>query len=70
MTNFRGILGQSWNSEISAILPYEILEFNFDKNPLKLSIMKNYEILKKSSVTRSQKDKGVASSWEWHAYFS
>ena len=30
MTSFREILGQSQNSEISAILPYEILEFNFD----------------------------------------
>ena len=30
MTNFREILGQSWNSEISAILPYEIQSFNFD----------------------------------------
>ena len=43
------------------------------KIPLKLvifSLCKNYEIKKKSSVTWSQKDKGVASSWEWHAYFS
>ena len=27
---FREILGQSQNSEISAILPYEISSFNFD----------------------------------------
>ena len=26
MTSFRGFLGQSWNSEISAILPYESQE--------------------------------------------
>ena len=30
MTSFRGILGKSGNSEILAILPYEIQEFNFD----------------------------------------
>ena len=30
MTSFRGILGKSQNSEISAILPYEISSFNFD----------------------------------------
>ena len=32
MTSFRIIFGQSWNSEISAILPYEIWfqSFNFD----------------------------------------
>ena len=30
MTSFREILGQSQNSEISAILPYEISSFNFD----------------------------------------
>ena len=30
MTSFREILGQIWNSEISAILAYEVLEFNFD----------------------------------------
>ena len=45
MTNFRGILGQSWNSEISAILPYEILEFNWLKIPLKLVI---FQFMKKS----------------------
>ena len=71
MTSFRGILGQSWNSEMSAILPYEILDFNFDlKNPLKLVIFplwKHCEIQKKSSVTWSQIDKGMASSWKWHA---
>ena len=33
-------------------------------------IWKNYEISKKSSVTWSWKDKGVASSWESHAHFS
>ena len=27
MTSFRAILGESWNSEISAILPYEIYLF-------------------------------------------
>ena len=30
LTNFRGILSQSWNSEVSAILPYEFQSFNFD----------------------------------------
>ena len=40
MTSFRGILGQSWNSEISAILPNEILEFNFD-----LKILWNYLVI-------------------------
>ena len=30
LTNFRGILGQSWNSEVSGILPYEFQSFNFD----------------------------------------
>ena len=32
--------------------------------------MKNYENLKKSYVTLIRKDKGVALSWEWYAYFS
>ena len=32
--SFRGILGQSWNSVILAILPYEIQSFNFDLNSL------------------------------------
>ena len=76
MTSLRGILGQSWNSEISAILPCEIWffsEFQLWPNiPLKLVIFpfwKNYKILKKSSVTWSWRDKGVASSLEWQAYF-
>ena len=30
LTNFKGILGQGWNSEVSAILPYEFQSFNFD----------------------------------------
>ena len=28
--HIQGILGQSWNSEVSAILPYEFQSFNFD----------------------------------------
>ena len=51
ITSFRGILGQSWNSEISAILPYEIGFFSefqlWPKIALKLFIFplwKNYEI--------------------------
>ena len=72
MTSFRGILGQSWNSEVSAILPYEILPFNFDFKFCWNWSFFHYELwdLKKSSVTWSWKDKGVASSWKSHAHFS
>ena len=30
MTSFRGILGQTWNSEISANLPYEFISSEND----------------------------------------
>ncbi len=62
------------NSEISAILPYEIQSFNFELKFLWNWSFFHYELkvldLKKSSVTWRQKGKGVASLWEWHAYFS
>ena len=39
LTNFRGILSQSWNSEVSAILPYGFSEFQlWLKIPMKLVI--------------------------------
>ena len=71
MTSFSKILGQSWKSSISAILPYEILPFNFDLKFKKVifPLWQNYEILGKSSVTWYWKDKGVASSCESHAHF-
>ena len=74
ITNFRGILGQSWNSEIHKVKLLKLQNFNFDLKFLwNLSVF-HYEPkildLKKYSVTRRQKHKGVASSWEWHAYFS
>ena len=34
------------------------------------SLLKNYEIQNWLSATWSWKDKGVAPSWEWQAYFS
>ena len=58
--SFREILGQS-NFTL-----YKISSF-WPKISLKLVI---FPFWKKSSITWSQKDKGVASSWEWHPYFS
>ena len=44
--------------------------FNFDLKLAFFPLWKNYEILKKASVIWRRKDMGVASSWEWHTYFS
>ena len=65
-------IGQSWNFEFHKVKLLKFQRFNFDlwKNDLWSFFHYKQIFLKKSSVSWSKKDKGVASSWEWHAYFS
>ena len=74
LTNFRGILVKV---EILKFQQFYLMKFKVSiltKDSSKTGdffmIWKKFKIWKKTSLTWSQKDKGVASSWEWHAYFS
>ena len=77
MTSFRNILGQIETlkkvkfhiGKIAEIQDFQI----WPKIYLELvifSFWKSYQTIRKSSAPFSQKDKSMASSWEWHAYFS
>ena len=62
------ILVQSWTLKFHKVKLLKFKTFKF--NQKYFSIMKKLWDLKKSSASQSWKDKGVALSWEWHAYFS